>query len=469
MKYGRVAIQEVNKSYQIRIKPNGFLIEGKRAMLHLETKGAFKGVLGDYVEKVYRPGIFKRIFIDNPKHGLPYISAQGMMTSNPLDTSKILSLKMTDNIEPMVLRNRTILVSCAGTIGNVRLIDKYMANTIGSQDIIRVIPQKDFGFIYTYLSCPTINSYLQSQLYGSVVPRIEPELVSAIPMPSFLYGVKETLNELISNALLKREEAIKLLNDAWIILKEKANLKVLKSSDYDSFGPHSAGRQVSCFTRSIRDIGTITINAFNHSERIRRIKSYISCQTKPLKEVLLGNDTFSTGSFPRTEVKSGHGIMLINQSDIFDTIIKGKYISKRGVKTNNLVEYGEVLIAGVGTLGENETFCRVIFANEDLEGQLVSGEFIRMKTKENIPSGYLYTWLNSDYGFRLLRNIQAGTKLCRPIPKLVLEIPVPIIENDSMMEIDRLVRDAHTKRHQANQMEIKAISMVEREIEKWNN
>ena len=111
MKYGRVAIQEVNKSYQIRIKPNGFLIEGKRAMLHLETKGAFKGVLGDYVEKVYRPGIFKRIFIDNPKHGLPYISAQGMMTSNPLDTSKILSLKMTDNIEPMVLRNRTILVS----------------------------------------------------------------------------------------------------------------------------------------------------------------------------------------------------------------------------------------------------------------------------------------------------------------------------------------------------------------------
>ena len=161
--------------------------------------------------------------------------------------------------------------------------------------------------------------------------------------------------------------------------------------------------------------------------------------------------------------------MLINQSDIFDTIIKGKYISKRGVKTNNLVEYGEVLIAGVGTLGENETFCRAIFANEDLEGQLVSGEFIRMKTNENIPSGYLFTWLNSDYGFRLLRNIQAGTKLCRPIPKLVLEIPVPIIEHDSMSEIDRLVRDAHTKRHQANQMEIKAISMVEQEIEKWNN
>ena len=106
---------------------------------------------------------------------------------------------------------------------------------------------------------------------------------------------------------------------------------------------------------------------------------------------------------------------------------------------------------------------------EDLKGQLVSGEFIRMKTTEEIPSGYLFAWMNSDYGFRFLRNIQAGTKLCRPIPKLVLEIPVPIIDRDSMMEIDKLVREAHTKRHQANQKEQKAISMVEQEMEKWNN
>ncbi len=38
-----------------------------------------------------------------------------------------------------------------------------------------------------------------------------------------------------------------------------------------------------------------------------------------------------------------------------------------------------------------------------------------------------------------------------------------------MEEIDKLVREAHTKRNQANQKELKAISMVEQEIEKWNN
>ena len=184
--------------------------------------------------------------------------------------------------------------------------------------------------------------------------------------------------------------------------------------------------------------------------------------------MLLGGDTFSTGSFPRVEVKEGFGVMLINQKDIFDNIVKGKYISKRGVKIDNLVEYGEVLIAGVGTLGESETFCRAIFANEDLVGQLVSGEFIRMKTNDEIPSGYLYAWLASDYGFRFLRNIQAGTKLCRPIPRLVLELPVPILDVETMIKIDSLVKKANTKRYEANNCERKAIHMVEQEIEKWN-
>ena len=160
--------------------------------------------------------------------------------------------------------------------------------------------------------------------------------------------------------------------------------------------------------------------------------------------------------------------MLINQSDAFDTIINGKWISTRNVNLSNLVSYGEVIIAGVGTLGENETFCRALFANEDLKGQLISGEFIRLKTTRDLPSGFLYAWLTSDYGFRLIRGPQAGTKLCRPIPEAFLDIPVPILAEEDMKEIDRMVRDAHSKRHLANVKELKAIAMVEAEIEKWN-
>ena len=469
MKSGSVNLNEIRNGYQLRIKPNGYLIEGKRTMLRLEKRKAFQGVLGDYVTDVYRPGIFKRIFINNPKYGLPYITAQGMMTSNPLDTAKLLSLKMTENVDPMILKNRSILVSCAGTIGNIRLIDKSMSGCIGSQDIIRVIPKSDYGFIYAYLSCPTIYSYLQSQLYGSVVPRIEPELVRSIPMPSFLNNIKEHIHREISDSILLREEAIQLLNDAWNILRTKAGLKDLELSDYDSFGSHSANREVSCYSRNIQEIGTTTINAFNHSERIRRLIASMTCPSISLKEVLKEGRTFGTSGLPNIEVKPGHGIMLINQKDMFNNIVKGKWISSRGSDPENVLEYGEILIASDGTLGENELFCRAVFANEDLKGSYVSSHFLRLKVNDKMPAGYLFCWLNSDYGFRFIRNTQAGTKLCHPINKLFLGIPVPIIDKESMLEIDRLVREAHTKRHLANQKELKAISMVEQEIEKWNN
>ena len=426
--------------------------------------------IGEVSEKVFYGTRAKRIYVSKKEYGIPFFSSSDILRAD-LDNIKLASKSLTPGIEQMTLQKGWTLISRSGTIGNCAFANAKHAQKLASEHVIRLVPNNILrgGLVYAYLASKYGHSLLTQGTFGGVIQHIEPAFVESLPIPSFPHDFQEEVDVHIQNSAQLREEAIDELSTAEKKLKEKAGLRRLSSDDYDYYGHRSSQRNVSCFTRDIQDIGTTTINAFNHSERIRKVKSSIHCDTKPLKDILINNDTFSTGSFPRIEVNPGHGIMLINQSDIFDSIIKGKYISRRGVKVDNLVEYGEVLIAGVGTLGENETFCRTIFANEDLKGQLVSGEFIRMKTIEDVPSGYLFAWLNSDYGFRFLRNIQAGTKLCRPIPKLVLEIPVPIIDQDSMMEIDKLVREAHTKRHLANQNELKAISMVEQEIEKWNN
>ena len=370
----------------------------------------------------------------------------------------------------MKLQKGWTLISRSGTIGNCAFANAKHAQKLASEHVIRVVPNNILrgGLVYAYLASKYGYSLLTQGTFGAVIQHIEPDFVSSIPIPSFPEDFQNKINDLILESARLREEATDMLSAAERLLKESANLRNLNPEDYDYFGARSSDRKVSCFVINRKDITTTTINAFNLSERIRKTKKSVTCPIKSLKEVLLSGDTFSTGSFSRVEVKEGYGVMLINQKDIFDTIIKGKYISKRGIKTDNMVEYGEVLIAGVGTLGENETFCRVIFANEDLVGQLVSGEFIRMKVNKEIPSGYLYAWLSSDYGFRFLRNIQAGTKLCRPIPKLVLEIPVPFVSPDVIIKIDKLVKEAHTKRYKDNDNEHKAILMVEQEIEKWN-
>ena len=454
-------------SHKMRFEGKHYLNDNALSCMSIE-KNASKCFCLDDIADVFNPPVFKRQFCKQSGNSVMYFQSSDVSTAN--ETSPVFINKKQVESLNLLVRKNDILITGFGTIGNVRLVSRLQDGVCYANNVCRVRIKDGvyLGYIYAFLSSKYAYAQLNNNASGSVVRYIEAPGVKKTLVPSFPESFQKEVDDLIQESARLREEAADMLSEAERLLKTSANLRDLTPEDYDYFGPRGAGREVSCFVRKRKDITTTTFNAFNLSERIRKTRAAMTCTTRPLREVLFWGDTFSTGSFPRVEVKEGHGVMLINQKDIFDTIIKGKYISKRGVKTDNMVEYGEVLIAGVGTLGENETFCRVIFANEDLVGQLVSGEFIRMKVNNEIPSGYLFVWLSSDYGFRFLRGIQAGTKLCRPIPKLVLDIPVPIISPDIMNEIDQLVKEAHTKRYEANENERKAIRMVEEEIEKWN-
>ena len=470
MKTGIININSVPNT-GFRIDPSLHLSEGVKVRSDLSKVPYQLVKVSDCASRIFFGNIFSRCFVRSKQFGVIYLAASDTVRSN-VETGRYLSIKQANQLSYLMLDKDWILVTCSGTLGNVTYTNKQFCNKIATHDLIRIVPSNEIvkrGCLYAFLAGKYgYNQITQSQ-FGGVVKHINEKQTGSILIPKFPEDFQIEVDNLIQESARLREEAADELKVADKLLKEKALLKELSPDDYDYYGPKSYQRQVSCFTRSIKEVGTTTINAFNHSERIRKLKESIKCPTIRLKEVLKDGRTFGTSGLPNIEVKPGHGIMLINQKDMFDNIVKGKWISSRGSDPENVLEYGEILIACDGTLGENELFCRCVFSNEDLKGSYVSSHFLRLKGNNRVPIGYLYCWLNSDYGFRFIRNTQAGTKLCHPINKLFLEIPVPIIDNDSMMEIDRLVREAHTKRHQANQMETKAISMVEQEIEKWNN
>lgn len=463
MKVGFVDHNFMLKS--LRLDGNFHLSEGLvvRAQIKKSPYGIKK--ISEVTSRVYCPGIFKRNYT---KTGIPFLGGSDIQ-KNYYNCGKYLRKSTTPNHSSLTIPNGCTLVTCGGTIGLTAFANKVMSECFASQHVMRVIPSIiKGGLLYAYLASRHGYALLTTNTYGTVIPTLNANDIESLPIPCFPSSFENEIDNLIQKSAKLREEAYSLIEEAEKILRTNASLELLSEEDYNYFGPRKSDREVSCFVRKIKDLGTLSFHAFNYSERTEQFKRKINCPTVPISEVIENGDFFSTGSFPRIEVDPEHGIMLINQSDIFDCIIKGKHISKRGVKTNSLVEYGEVMIAGVGTLGEGESFCRTVFANEDLVGHLVSGEFIRMKSNGKVPSGYLYIWLNSEYGFRLIRYTQSGTKLCRPIQKLLLQQPIPIINKDKMNKIDELVITAHTKRHEANIMELKAIHLVEDEIEKWN-
>ena len=379
-----------------------------------------------------------------------------------------LSKKHTRNTGLLMIQKDWILLSCSGSIGRTVYTNEDFEGQIGTHDLIRIIPNEDkvpSGYLYAFLSSKHGFSLLTQGTYGGVIQHIEPHHIADLPVPLLPDAEQQQIHEQIEEASRLRVEANRALREARGKLLDACQLKPLTTDDYESYG---AGQHAPS-TFALRCVNSTSLAAFNYSERINRLQERVKANatTKPLRECL--TRMFSTGSFKRWELNSPRSIELINQSDIFDTRIKGKLLANVFVKNQALVEYGEVLIAGVGTLGENETFCRALFAGEQLEGKLISGEFIRMQTTDEVPPGYLYAWLSSDYGFRMLRATQSGTKLCRPIPRLLSQIPVPILEKDIMKEIDSTVKEAHAKRFEALQLENAAITHIERAIESWQD
>lgn len=468
MKVSTINIKNV-RSARLRTDASYHLSEGQIVQNDIVSSPYPLMQIKDVSNDIFIGNRAKRIYVSSIEHGIPFLSSSDILKGD-LEHVKLASKKYTPEIDRMLLQKGWTLISRSGTIGNCAFANAKHAQKLASEHVIRLVPNNILrgGLVYAYLASKYGHSLLTQGTFGAVIQHIEPDFVGSLPIPHFPETFQEEVDDLMQEASRLREEATDELNEAEKILKEAAKLRDLTPEDYDYYGLNNSGRKVSCFVRKRKDIDTTTINAFNHSERIRNTKASITCPTVPLKEVLLGGDTFSSNSCPSIEVKPEHGVMFINQKDIFDNIVKGKWISKRNISLDKLVEYGEVIVACDGTLGENELFCRALFANEDLQGALISTHFIRMKTNEKVPSGYLYIWLNSDYGFRFIRNCQAGTKLCHPIPKMFLEIPVPVVEKETMEEIDKLVKDAYTKRYLANCNECKAISLVEQEIESWN-
>jgi type I restriction enzyme S subunit len=392
------------------------------------------------------------------------------MMKNDINSGKFVSKKHT-NTANLLLEKGWVLVSRSGTLGNVVYTNKDFEGVLGTDDLIRIIPKNTEvkgGYLYAYLASKYGYGLLIQSSYGAVVQHIEPHHIMDLPIPIFPLDKQEDIHKLIVEASSLRVKANGILKESQKDLKESAGLEDLQSHEYEYFGNHSSDRHISAFKQNIKKISSLTINAFNYSKKVELLENRVKDGNHlTLSECIDEQQFFSSGSFKRLEINSPKSIKLINQSDIFNIVKKGKLLARKFVKVDKLVEYGEVIIAGVGTLGEGETFCRSIFANEELEGQLISGEFIRMKPNANVPSGYLYSWLSSDYGFRFIRKTQSGTKLCRPIQELLKELPVPILEWSEMQKIDEDVKKAHSMMHEALLKEKSAIELVEKEMESW--
>lgn len=217
---GSRKITKIRSSFQVRLDAPSFINHGVKLIDSLKKKYSFD-LLGNCSAKVSRPGIFKRIYVKTG--GFPYIKGSELGLNNPFVNCVRLSKTKTPFLDELELTEDQILITCAGSVGNVRIITKEFQDqkAIGSQDIIRIKCNSELftsEYIYAYLKLPFIFDFIQSLKYGSVIERVEPFHIDQIPV---LIPTKE-FSELITreikfyknltyNAFCKENQAVQLV------------------------------------------------------------------------------------------------------------------------------------------------------------------------------------------------------------------------------------------------------------------
>ncbi len=174
-------IQDIRKSLQCRLDPPALM---NNSVLAFEQMKGRCVKLAKCNLVVWYPGMFKRAYV---KNGLPYMQGSSVFEVNPFVRCAHLAKSRTPKLEELWLKEDLILITCAGSCGQIKLITKEYEDkgAIGSPDIIRIKSMDNLytsGYLFTYLQMPIVQDYMQSFKYGSVIERFDALRIESIPV-----------------------------------------------------------------------------------------------------------------------------------------------------------------------------------------------------------------------------------------------------------------------------------------------
>ena len=451
MKVGNFSISRFNEGLTV-FKPDYYLNEGKKIISDLLDKGIENTTLAEIAGKLYQGGIFKRVFNQEGEKAYKYITASDMVKIQPLDSAKNISKKFTPWVEEMTLKPNQILVSCAGTVGNTVLVDESYSGCIGSQEIIRIentsVP---FGYLYAYLSTPLVYKYIQSMIYGAVVPRISPDEIGRLPILLSNKLNQKKIHNLIVEASKLRIESNKLLKEAIATFESKigkSNVHLgyqtgkIKASFLNSF--HK--RLDSQFQLLWKDLDSEKIESIQYD----KIYDYAT-------------NIFVGGRGKRNYVENGVAFLSSSEMILFNPKRGCKYVSKNNPGlASMIVSKKDILISRSGTVGNT------VLVGEDLDGTAISEHALRLIIdSEKISPNYVFCFLKTKYGMKSMEASSFGSVIITLNEDLIGNIQLPIIDQKSQDKINDLIETYLVKMDEATEKDNEAINLVEKEIESW--
>lgn len=414
------------------------------------------------IDKAFYPNRFKRIYVNKNK-GKPFYMPSQMVDIYP-KAEKYLSPITKCSINDLRVKKDTLLLTRSGTIGNVTIVTDTLNGKVFSDDVIRITFKKeeDLGYVYTFLKTDIGNTILQTNGYGSVITHIEPEHLKEIIIPNAPYEIKTVIHNKVINSFKLRDQSNKLIDKAEQLMKDELKLPSVEYIKNEM----NNDRKIDIFNVKLSQ----TNHRFDSSYHIPIVNKIIKNISREAEELTtIGDKRISkriilAGVFKRVYVDKDYGIPFLGGKEItqLNPNIE-KYLSKphhqARYKKELKVKENWVLVTDRGTIGT------VTMVPKHFEGFAVSQNVLKVVPTSNNIAGYMYIFLNSEWGKILIDREIYGSVVNMIDNNSLSCVPFPILKNKYIQDtINKLALEANKKRYEAYILEKEAINMMNEKI-----
>lgn len=389
-----------------------------------------------------------------------FLGSADMLDINPKPTNFIAP----DNpmVKKLKLKENMILISRSGTIGNVVYVNKTLEKYIVSEHAIRLEMNDTPGYVYAYLKTDIAQSLLHAEKHGSVILEIEPESLRRILIPNAPYIVRKKIHDTIKESYNLRDKSNELINKAIKTIIRELDLPPLQELKKKSF---SYNKEVKAFTVKLSELKGRLEGSY-HNPIVNLIEEHLEKNAKlsSLGDSGIVKEIIQPGRFTRTYVEKDYGVPFIGGKDLFQLESNtGKYLSKKAhedrLKKELYIRENSIILPSRGTIG------RIMLATpQSYNNWAISDNLIQIVIDSKYI-GYIYAFLNSEYGEVLINRQKYGGVVNAIEPIQLNEIKIPILNNTEKIEkINKLIENANNYRHKAFLLEKEAINEINESI-----
>lgn len=447
-----------------RLEASVFKVEAKKARELVEqSKYNLKAINGKngFLTAYHRPR-FRRIFLEKSEYGI--FQPSQITEIKPKPDSYISGLTDVD-IEKLRVHKSQILLTCSGTIGNISYVSKTLNNQIFSHDLIRMTShtETDSGYIYAFLKTNIGQLLIKTNNYGSVISHIEPKHLENILIPNPPEILKKEIHNLVVKSYNLRDESNDLIDEA-----EKMLIEELKLPPIEDFKPKyfDNGKSIRNFEVSLSKLNNRFDGSY-HIPLIDCIKEHLQKYAETVTNIgdkNVSEEIILPGRFARTYVEEGQGTLFFGGKELNQLEPSNKKYLSVSVHNNRIekelkLKENMILVTRSGTIG------RINIVPHHWENWVINEHVIRIKPISKDIAGYLYCWLNTEYGEALIKRYTYGSVVDEIDTNHVANIILPLPKNKEIQtKINNLVLEANKKRYEAYVLEQKAIKMVNEKV-----